>query len=142
MGHVISDIKTAVKLTRKIRETRKAGADGAKIEIKPLYERPVLNIPYWSFTPEACILHGLYGDLGRAVADVFNSFDEETQKGLTFIPKTTQGFTERARFWQQKLKPILTPEQYYEAIFKILDWCIRCVKGRGEKEATGENYEK
>lgn len=118
MTTFISDFVVGVKAIKAARGMRKRGATG--IEIVPIKAIPVVNIGYWSWTPEACLAFPKVPEGTReAVKAVFQSFDEDTQHTLTFTPDY---FPERVRFWQRHLKPALTPEQYSAAILTIIQW--------------------
>lgn len=123
---ILSDIKSTINLTRKLRKTRKkmACADET-VAVKSVCSIPVFKTSSWGFTPEFCILHG---DTGKAVQTVFETFDIETQHALTFAPKDAGAFVERVRFWQRMLKPVLPSAQYHQAIMAILDWSIKVIK--------------
>lgn len=117
MFEIISDIRfgiAAVKAYRKVR-----------LEDKRSTEIPAARPSYWGWTPESCLF---YSNDNIAIRDVFRTFDEATQKALTFVPKTTAGFVERAQLWKEALRPALPPEQYHRVMVRILDWCIRCVR--------------
>ena len=126
MTTFISDFVVGVKAIKAARGMRKRGATG--IEIVPIKAIPIVNIGYWSWTPEACLAFPKVPEGTReAVKAVFQSFDEDTQHTLTFTPDY---FPERVRFWQRHLKPDLTPEQYSAAILTIIQWCREAVQYR------------
>ena len=103
-------------------KARKHGAT-----MKPVRTVPVIDIGYWSWTPEACLT---YPDGVRdAVKAIFYSFNGQLQRSLTFAPDDGE-WVERVRMWQTALKPVLTQEQYSATILKILDWAIRCKQRR------------
>ena len=93
--------------------------------VAPVRQIPVVSFEFWSWTPEVCL------DFTRptraAVREIFRTFDSETQHRMTFAPKRGE-LVQRARLWREALKPALPPEQYYEAMLKILGWLIRCSK--------------
>ena len=53
MTTFISDFVVGVKAIKAARGMRKRGATG--IEIVPIKAIPIVNIGYWSWTPEACL---------------------------------------------------------------------------------------
>lgn len=123
---ILQDIKTAVKVTGEIRKARKAGASA--IQVKPVYTLPVLRFGYWTQTMEAAIMRG--GDTERAVVKAFEAFPEQVQHDLTFSPKTPGAWAERARFWQQQLRPVLPPKMYYEVMLLFIGRYIHCLRRR------------
>lgn len=127
-GNIFTDIATAVKVTGEIRKARKAGADA--VQVKPGYTVPMLKTTYWTWTMEACLMRG--GDAERAVVAVFNALPEPVQHSLTFSPQKAGEWADRARFWQQQLKPALPPEMYHKVMILFISWyahCLRMKKG-------------
>lgn len=82
---------------------------------------PMIKVPAWNWTPEACLNFG--ADTETAVVDIFRGLDQETQRRLTCAPKAGERLA-RAKFWKETLKT-LPPEQYHDAMLKILNWCVR-----------------
>lgn len=121
----ISDLIVAAKAVKISCNARK---QGARVEIIPGKPVPAVDFKYWSWTPEA---HLPFPEAPKgtreAVKAVFSSLNEGTQHDLTFSPDY---FPDRVRFWQQHLKPALTPKQYNAAILTIVDWGKRCVQYR------------
>ena len=132
----MDDLRTAVKVTKAVKEARKRGATGVKIQ--PVKTVPFVDFGRWSWTAEALLPYPKHPSGTReAVKAVFNSFDDETQHRLTFGPGDHPGaMVERAKFWQKALKPSLTREQYSAAILTILDWCIACAKRSNAAESA------
>ena len=128
MPNIFTDAITAVKLTGEVRKARKAGADAVKIQ--PIYTVPVLKPTYWTGTMEACLMCG--GDTEKAVRDVFYSLPEEAQHSLTFSPEKPEEWVERARFWQQQLKPALPSKMYHDVMLLFTGWYIHCLRMRKE----------
>lgn len=126
-GNIFTDIATAVKLTGEIRRARKAGA-----QIKPVYTVPVLKTGYWGWTMEFCLMRDR--ETERAVEAVFNTLPEPVQHFLTFTPKNPGDWAERARFWQQQLRPVLPSKMYHTIMARFIGWYIHCLRRR--KEAT------
>ena len=131
MPNIFTDVLTAVKLTGEIRKVRKSGASAAQI-------KPVYTVPYVTFKPaylntiEGCLTWKCGRDADRAVMEVFKSLPYEVQRRLDFSPQEPGEWVERARFWQQQLKPVLPPKMYYSVILQLLEWYIHCIKVRKE----------
>ena len=87
---------------------------------------PVYELSSWGATMESCL--DLPKETRAAVREVFYTFDEETQRALTFSPTERGEWIARARFWAYTLKPTLSKEHYHIAISAILKWYIHCVK--------------
>jgi len=121
MVDIFNDIKTAVRLTGEIRKARR---DGYRLEVKKTLSVPVVRFGYWGFTMESSILHG---ELGKAVRTVFKTLPEGQQHALTFTPEKGE-WAARARFWKALLKPVLSSNQYHEAMSKIIGWYVHCVR--------------
>lgn len=126
MLEIIRDIRFGIEAAKAFRKVR--------LEEKRLTEIPVARFNYWSWTLESCLF---YSADDVAIRDVFNTFDEATQKALTFAPDTTAGFVERAQLWKEALRPALPPEQYHRAMTRILDWYIKCAKKRNAVDPCG-----
>ena len=126
--HVLDDLITTVKVAKAVKEARKQGATGVKVQ--PVKTVSLVDIDYWSWIPEALLPYpNIPSGTREAVKAVFNAFDEETQHRMTFGPGCNPAeLLERAKFWQEALRPSLTREQYSAAILTILDWCIYCAK--------------
>lgn len=136
---VLDDLRTAVKVAKAVREARKSGATGVKVQ--PVKTVSLIDFGYWSWTPEALLSYPKHpSGIREAVKAVFYSFDDEMQHRLTFGPGDYPGaLVERAKFWQEALKPNLTREQYSAAILTIIDWCIWCAKRSNKGEITAES---
>lgn len=111
-----------------IREARKSG-----MTVKAGRELHCIQTSSWYATMEGCLLQG---ELNTAVKTVFDRFDEETKHALTFSPSHGE-WAERAGFWKDALRPVLSPKQYSAAMEAILSHYISCVRQRLEdKTAT------
>jgi len=88
----------------------------------------VLKTTYWAWTMEACLMNG--GETEKAVRGAFYSLPEETQQSLTFTPEKSGEWAERARFWQQLLKPALPPKMYHEVMLTFVHWYAHCLRRR------------
>ena len=125
---IIGDLIVGVNAMKAAHTARKQGASG--VNITPLKVIPMVDLHYWSWTPEALLTFPDTPEgTGDAVKAVFNSFDADLQHQLTFAAERG-GWVERVQLWQQALKPVLTPQQYSAAILTILDWAKRCVQCR------------
>lgn len=127
---VFRDLRAAGQVYRKMRQAR---AEGAPVRFEERRRFPVVRLSYWYATMEGCLLSG---ETGAAVRDVFHSFSEEQQRALTFTPRNG-AWCERVVFWKERLKPALPPEQYYDAMRKIIAWYIHCVKRRAAARKLG-----
>ena len=123
---MISDFMVGIKAVKEAHNARKEGASG--LRITPVKTIPVVCLGYWDWTPE-CLLPFPKTPKGTraAVKAVFLSLDEETHHALTYGPDR---YLDRVRFWQEHLKPEVSPQQYSAAILTILDWAKRCVQHR------------
>ena len=133
---LLRDLFAAVKLTMALRrEERKKSAEN--IRDQPTQTVPRIKSGYWGWTGEAMLTYPKTpkGTEGAVVA-IFKTFDEETQHALTFTPYTSHDWLERAKFWQQALKPHLPPKQYSAAMLTMLAWYIKCCK-RFKKASDG-----
>lgn len=119
------DIKTAVKVTGAIRKARKTGADA--VQIRPVYTVPVVTLaPSYYNTIEGGKTHNLGPGIDRAVIEVFKSLPYETQRRLE--RDEMGGWAERARFWQQQLKPVLPSDQYHKVMILFIRWYAQCLR--------------
>lgn len=89
---------------------------------------PIMKIDTWCWTLEACL--SFKRDTREAVVEIFRRLDQEAQRRFTFVPQDGE-WVARARFWKEHLQE-LPPDQYHEAMLKILNWCTRCVRRRLE----------
>lgn len=128
---ILSDLHAAGQVYRKMRQAR---AEGTPLRLEERRRLPVVRLSHWPATMEGCLLSG---ETGAAVRDVFHSFSEEQQRALTFTP-CDGAWCERVTFWKEQLKPALPPEQYDDAMRKIIAWYIRCVKRRAAARKLGE----
>ena len=118
---ILSDFIVGAKAFKEARKYRKQGATG--IQVVPVKAIPVIDIGYWSWTPEACL--PFTREIRKSVEALFQTFDKDLQSSLTFCAKDGE-WTERVKMWQEALKPALTTKQYSAAILTIMDWAVRC----------------
>ena len=116
---LISDFVVGVEAIKTARKLRKRGAN--TVAITTTKTIPVVSFGYWGWTPEWCLKYPGTRDNVRAV---FHSFSEDVQHKLTFSPDDGE-FVERARLWQEALRPVLSPKQYSDTILVILDWLVQ-----------------
>lgn len=109
----LKDIAAAIKLTGEVHRARETGAT---VEVRTIQTSPVYKLDYWPMTVEYVLLHGKELE---AVQDVFEGFDKTTQHSLTFSPVTV-GWVDRARFWQQHLRPVLRPALYHAVMMNLI----------------------
>ena len=128
MKQMVNDLITAIHLTR---STRRARREGQVVSLVQCTEVPIFEMSYWGFTMEGCLFFKTpkMRELNQIISDLFETFDEETQRKLTFIPEN-RGWVERARFWQKELLPVLTKEQYHVAMIRIVSWYAHCLRRR------------
>lgn len=119
----LHDLAAAVKLTMEWRRAERKQYT-ANISARPTKTVRQINLGYWAWTMEATL--SFPRGTREAVKSVFNTFDQETQRALTFTPDGTPGsWLARAKFWQRELRPYLTPEQYHVAMLTLLQWFVR-----------------
>ena len=128
-GNIFTDIAAAVKLTGEVRKARKEGADSVKI--KPVYTVQCVTLkPAYLNTIEGCLTWELGREADRSVMEVFKSLPYETQRRLEFTPKEPGGWADRARFWQQQLKPALPTDMYHAVMIRLISWYAHCLRRR------------
>ena len=116
---IVSDLVVGVEAIKTARRIRKQGAN--KVTIATAKTVPVVNFGYWGWTPEWCLKYPGTRDTVRAV---FHSFSEDVQHKLTFSPNDGE-LVERAKLWQEALRPVLSAKQYSDTILVILDWLVQ-----------------
>lgn len=133
---IFSDIATTVKLTREIKAARRLGCRVHTTWTKEAFPDSSNKASSWPWTLEGCHFAGT--ELNKPIHEVFQLFDEETRHALTFTPDNPEdpaGWIERARLWQQALKPALPPDQYYAAMSEIWkDYCRAMHTARAERK--------
>ena len=129
MGNIFTDIATAVKVTGTIREARKAGADA--VRVKPIRIMPVAALPLGFLdVMEGCSAWNLGRETYQAAKEVFDSLPEKTKRDLAPTPERPGEWVERARFWQNLLKPALPPKMYHAVMVKFISWYTHCLRRR------------
>lgn len=94
---------------------------------------PVLHFSYWCGIMEWGLF---YGDLEHAIRAVFNNFDPQIQRDLTFTPKSAGDWIARANLWRSALKPALPAEWYYPTMSKIYAHYRKCIMRRKAADRT------
>ncbi len=124
----MQDVVTAVNLTQKLRKARKAGA---VVEVRMVREVPLVDhAPTWLNTIESGLTWKLGCDTDRAVMEVFNGLPHEVQRRLEFSPDGPMFWAARARFWQQKLRPVLPSKTYHAVMALLANWYAHCLRMR------------
>lgn len=116
---IVSDLVVGVEAIKTARRIRKQGAN--KVTIATAKTVPVVNFGYWGWTPEWCLKYPGTRDTVRAV---FHNFSKDVQHKLTFSPNDGE-LVERAKLWQEALRPVLSAKQYSDTILVILDWLVQ-----------------
>ena len=119
---VLTDIKTAAGVFKDIRQSRK---DGREIVIQKRVVIPVMGSVGLGFydTVEGCTLSNCGNDIDAIARNAFRGLSNEEKYKLSGVPKDGE-FIERANFWRELLRPVMTPRQYGVAITAILHWYI------------------
>ena len=106
----------------------KAACSAAKAgrKVMPVKEIPTVEIDVWGWTMEACL--SFSRPTREAVIATFHMLLPEVQKMLTNAPKSGE-WVPRAKLWKALLQ-VLPFEQRNEAMLKILDWYVTCVRRR------------
>lgn len=128
-GNIFTDIAATVEAGRKIREARKAGADAVRIE--PIRIMPIATLPLGFLdVMEGCSAWNLGRETYQAAKEVFDSLPEKTKRDLAPTPERPGEWVERARFWQNLLKPALPPKMYHAVMVKFISWYTHCLRRR------------
>ncbi len=121
MNNLVSDIRTAAEIFKDIRQERK---NGNEVTVKKRIVIPFMNNGAGFYdTVEGCTLANCSKNVDDIAREAFDRLTREERHRLSFAPKDGE-FMERARFWKELLKPLMTPSQYTEAITAILQWYI------------------
>ena len=116
-NNILSDIGTAARLFKDIRQARK---DGKTLEIKQSVQVPCIkSSPAFLDTVEGCTLAGRNWKLYEIVKPIFDTFSYDDKRMLAFAPKDGD-FIERIQFWQNALKYTIKPTLYHVVIFTII----------------------
>lgn len=129
--NILQDIKTAANMFCEVRKARKAGANSIRVRVAhtiPIYDLA----PSFYNTIEGGLTWKLGRDTSEAVRTVFKGFPYETQRRLEFTPENPGEWAERARFWQQQLKPVLPPKEHHAVMALFIGWYAHCLRMRKE----------
>lgn len=130
MQGVKSRIAPYIAAVKAVHEIKKSKDLRTEVSIKSVRRLSQMPIGYWYATMEGCLFSNCSRELERAVKAVFDAFDEETKRSLTFAPKyRKKEWVERANLWREKLQ-CLPSKQYYLAMSYIIQHYIRCVRNR------------
>jgi len=128
---ILQDVKTVIKLTGEIRKARKSG--GCVVEIRQARSMQIAALkPAWLNTVEGCQVWNFDRDINQTVSEVYYSFPREVQRQLEYTPEEPGGWVERARFWQQQLRPVLPEKEYHAIMALFVGWYAHCLKMRKE----------
>lgn len=78
-----------------------------------------------SDTIEGTVLFNCSRDIYKKTQEFFKALPHETRKSLAFSIEDGH-YIDRANFWRQALKQILTEKEYRIAVRRILYWYIHC----------------
>ena len=132
--NIFTDIAAAVKVMGKIREARNAGADAVRIEPIRIMPIATLSLGFLDIM-EGCSAWNMGRETYQAVKEVFDSLPEKTKRDLAPTPEKPGEWVERARFWQNLLKPALPPKMYHTVIARFIGQYIHCLRLRREKKS-------
>lgn len=126
--NIFSDIAAAVKLTREVREAQRLGYKVHTSWTKEVFPVRSGGARDWPWTMEGCCFSGT--EFSAPIREVFRLFDEQTRRALLKSPSAWDfdGYIERARFWQQALKPALPRDQYYAAMSSLWKDYLRAMR--------------
>ncbi len=121
MKDLIKDIGTVARVFNDIRNARK---EGEVIKIQKFREIPVYELgPGFYSTVEGCTLSWLDQETVKIISAAYDELPIEDKMRLAISPKDGE-FVERAYFWHDMMKPVLTEKQLHLAFNKILCWYI------------------
>lgn len=122
MNSFISDIRTAAGIFKDIRQERKSGKE---VVFQKRIVLPCISgggVGFYN-TVEGCVLANCGKDVNDIARTAFDRLPYEEQHRLSHrIEDGT--FIERAIFWKELLRPLMTPAQYRRALIGILQWYI------------------
>ncbi len=133
MNCMLKDVKTSVRLFSEMRKARK---EGGGFEIRRVI--PCINAgPAFYDTMEGCLLTHYGKDIHDIALEFFQGLPYEKKHWLSCSPANNE-FVERAEFWRESLKPIMTSRQYGVAITAIIHWYIHVKQMRMEDGRAAE----
>lgn len=117
MNNLITDVKEAINMFKRLRNARR---EGKHAEIKRTKEIKVCQVGYGFLdTVEGCALHRCNPIIYKTVKEIFEKFPNETKHALTSPPKEGE-FIKRVFFWKDALKPEMDKKKYHIAIGEII----------------------
>lgn len=128
MKGIFSDVITATQMFGKIRSARRAG-ENLRIEATRSIPCIKLGVSFLD-TAEGCTLWNCGNDIFQAASDAFRVLPYEQKYDLAFTPQSGK-LCERAHFWQELLRPVMSPAQYGAAMHAILSWYRHIKQTRG-----------
>lgn len=124
MNNLLSDVKTSAKVFGEIRKARKSGADGVRVNAQPVKRLSIINSGAGLYdTIEGCVLSRCDRGITKAANEVFNALPVEERNRLAKDIENGE-FIERADYWRELLKPVLSPKQLRDAMIQIIHWYI------------------
>ncbi len=76
-------------------------------------------------TVEGTVLYNCGKNIYTKANGFFKTLPYETKRFLAFSPNDGE-YIDRAKFWKQALKPILSEKEYRIAVRRLLHWFIHC----------------
>lgn len=142
MHNLLSDVKASAKVFGELRKARKEGADGIRISVQPVKAYPIIicGVSFYD-TIEGCTLSHCAGEIEKAAIEAFHDLAAEEQHRLSRDIADGE-FVERANYWRELLKPVLSPKQLNRAMRQIVHWYIHIKRdlrtGRSQNIALPE----
>lgn len=119
MKKLLNDIKAASAFFKDLRRHKPDDDIG-------VYPCMVMGYTFLN-TVEGCVLFNCGKEMFDKVSDFFETLPHDTRKSLCFSPENGE-YIDRAIFWRQALKLVLSEKEYQIAVGKILHWYIHCKK--------------
>lgn len=117
MKKFLNDIKTATAFFRDLR--RQKPNDDIRVY-------PCIVTEYcFMDTIEGSVLFNCDKDIYVKVSDFFKTLPLAARQSLS-LSFENGGYIDRANFWRQALKQVLTEKEYQIAVRRILHWYIHC----------------
>lgn len=117
MKKFLNDIKTATAFFRDLR--RQKPDDDIRVY-------PCIVTEYcFVDTVEGTVLFNCDRDIYKKIQEFFKALPHETKKSLV-LSFGDGHYINRANFWRQALKQVLTEKEYRIAVRRILYWYIHC----------------
>lgn len=128
--NVICDAKTALGIFKDMQQERKKGNE---VTVQKKIAIPYISVGAGFYnTVEGCTLSWCGEDIVARSYKAFNSLPNEEKQRLIFSPKDGE-FVERAKFWKNLLKSVMTEKQCHIAMNHIIHWYIHIKQMQFEK---------